>query len=60
MYKGALVPGLALVGLYLLYVFGVTLFRPDAAPAMPASARTLHGMPHEFRGFPRRSSLLVG
>ena len=43
MYKGALVPGLALVGLYLLYVFGVTLFKPQAAPAMPASARTLHG-----------------
>ncbi|HUX32191.1 MAG TPA: TRAP transporter large permease subunit [Thiobacillus sp.] len=43
MYKGALVPGLALVGLYLLYVFGVTLFRPHAAPAMPTSARTLHG-----------------
>ena len=43
MYKGALVPGLALVGLYLLYVFGVTLFKPHAAPAMPACARTLHG-----------------
>jgi tripartite ATP-independent transporter DctM subunit len=43
MYKGALVPGLALVGLYLAYVFGVTLARPQAAPAMPASARTLHG-----------------
>ena len=43
MYKGALVPGLALVALYLLYVFGVTLFRPAAAPAMPAAARTLHG-----------------
>ncbi|HEX7971557.1 MAG TPA: TRAP transporter large permease subunit [Thiobacillus sp.] len=43
MYKGALLPGLALVGLYLLYVFGVTLFKPHAAPAMPASARTLHG-----------------
>ncbi|MDO9466834.1 MAG: TRAP transporter large permease subunit, partial [Thiobacillus sp.] len=43
MYKGALIPGLSLVGLYLLYVFGVTLFRPHAAPAMPASARTLHG-----------------
>jgi tripartite ATP-independent transporter DctM subunit len=43
MYKGALIPGLALVGLYLIYVFGVTLFKPRAAPAMPASARTLHG-----------------
>jgi tripartite ATP-independent transporter DctM subunit len=43
MYKGALVPGLALVGLYLAYVFAVTVFRPQAAPAMPASARALHG-----------------
>ena len=43
MYKGALVPGLALVGLYLAYVFAVTVFRPHAAPALPASARTLHG-----------------
>ncbi len=43
MYQGALLPGLALVGAYLLYVFGITLVKPAAAPAMPASARTLHG-----------------
>ncbi len=43
MYKGALIPGLGLVGLYLLYVFFLTLAKPHAAPAMPASARTLHG-----------------
>ena len=43
MYKGALLPGLALVGVYLAYVFFLTLARPHAAPAMPASARTLHG-----------------
>ncbi|WP_324779205.1 TRAP transporter large permease [Thiobacillus sedimenti] len=43
MYKGALLPGLALVGVYLLYVLGTTLLRPHAAPAMPAAARTLHG-----------------
>ena len=43
MYMGALLPGMALVGLYLLYVFVLTLVKPDAAPAMPASARTLHG-----------------
>lgn len=43
MYKGALLPGALLVGLYLAYVFAVTLFRPHAAPALPASARTLHG-----------------
>ncbi len=43
MYAGALVPGLALAGLYLMYVFGVTLFKPDAAPALPPQARTLRG-----------------
>lgn len=43
MYKGALIPGLTLVGLYLAYVFLVTLLRPAAAPAMPATARTLRG-----------------
>ncbi|MHB1352565.1 MAG: TRAP transporter large permease [Thiobacillus sp.] len=43
MYKGALVPGLVLVALYLGYVFGVSLLRPHAAPAVPASARTLRG-----------------
>jgi len=43
MYKGALLPGLIMVGLYLAYVFAVTIFRPHAAPALPASARTLHG-----------------
>lgn len=43
MYKGALLPGLALVGMYLAYVFVVTLLRPHAAPPMPPSARTLHG-----------------
>ena len=43
MYAGALVPGLMLAGLYLVYVFGVTLFKPAAAPALPAQARTLRG-----------------
>jgi tripartite ATP-independent transporter DctM subunit len=43
MYKGALLPGLLMVGLYLSYVFFLTLFRPHAAPALPASARTLRG-----------------
>ena len=32
-----------LAGLYLVYVFGVTLFRPAAAPALPAQARSLRG-----------------
>ena len=36
MYRGALVPSLVLVGLYLGYVLFVSVARPAAAPAMPA------------------------
>jgi tripartite ATP-independent transporter DctM subunit len=43
MYRGALVPALVLMGLYLAYVLAVTLVRPEAAPALPKSARTLQG-----------------
>ena len=43
MYTGALLPGLVLTGLYVTYVLGVSIFRPAAAPALPASARTLRG-----------------
>jgi TRAP-type mannitol/chloroaromatic compound transport system permease large subunit len=39
MYKGAFVPGFVLTGLYLLYVLGMTLFRPQSAPALPPEAR---------------------
>jgi len=41
MYQGALLPGLVLTGLYVLYVFIVTLVKPAHAPAMPAHARTI-------------------
>ena len=43
MYKGALVPGLMLTGLYLAYVFLLSLIKPSAAPALPPEARTLRG-----------------
>jgi tripartite ATP-independent transporter DctM subunit len=43
MYTGALIPGLVLGGLYMLYVFGVSLVRPGAVPALPPEARRLHG-----------------
>jgi tripartite ATP-independent transporter DctM subunit len=43
MYQGAILPGLALTGLYLLYVLGRSLFSPMSAPALPAEARTLRG-----------------
>ncbi|NYT70409.1 TRAP transporter large permease [Pusillimonas noertemannii] len=39
MYRGAIVPGFILVGLYIGYVVLLSLFRPKAAPAIPASAR---------------------
>ena len=41
MYQGALVPGLVLTGLYVVYVAVVAIFRPSLAPAMPPEARTL-------------------
>jgi TRAP-type mannitol/chloroaromatic compound transport system permease large subunit len=39
MYKGAFVPGFVLTGLYLLYVMGMTMFKPLSAPALPPEAR---------------------
>ncbi len=41
MYKGAMVPGLLLTGLYLGYVFSVSILRPNWVPALPKEARTL-------------------
>lgn len=43
LFLGALVPGLALAGLYALYAAGVALFRPKAAPALPRSVRNVPG-----------------
>jgi TRAP-type mannitol/chloroaromatic compound transport system permease large subunit len=42
MYEGAFFPGLGLAALYAGYVFLVTLFRPEATPALPADAITIH------------------
>ena len=39
MYAGALTPGLLLVGLYLLFVALVAIFRPTWVPALPVEAR---------------------
>jgi tripartite ATP-independent transporter DctM subunit len=43
MYAGAILPGLVLTALYVLYVFGRTLIYPQAGPALPREARTLRG-----------------
>jgi len=39
MYAGALVPGLLLVGLYLLFVAAVAIVKPAWVPALPVEAR---------------------
>jgi TRAP-type mannitol/chloroaromatic compound transport system permease large subunit len=39
MYQGALIPGLLLVGLYILFVVVVSLVAPKAVPALPIEAR---------------------
>ncbi len=41
MYKGALIPGLVLTGLYLGYVVLMSIIRPKSMPALPKEARTL-------------------
>ena len=43
MYSAALVPGLVLTGLYVVYVAAVSVLRPGAAPALPPQARALRG-----------------
>ena len=41
MYKGALIPGLVLTGLYVVYVGLVAMIKPAWVPALPSEARTL-------------------
>src|SRR5216110_3136486 len=43
MYSGAMIPGLALAGLYLLYVSIISALDPRAAPSLPSEARTYRG-----------------
>jgi tripartite ATP-independent transporter DctM subunit len=41
LFVGALIPGLALVALYILYLILVAWLRPDAMPAIPKSERAI-------------------
>lgn len=43
LFMGALIPGISLAGLYALYVLGVAIFVPSAAPALPKEAREIEG-----------------
>ncbi|USG60126.1 TRAP transporter large permease subunit [Sneathiella marina] len=38
LFAGALVPGLLLVSLYILYQVGIAFFKPQSSPALPAAA----------------------
>lgn len=40
MYKGAFLPGFMLMGMYVLYVMFLAVFKPDHVPALPIEART--------------------
>ncbi|MCZ3380620.1 TRAP transporter large permease [Rhizobium sp. AG207R] len=41
MYAGALIPGLVLTGLYMLYVLIMSIVKPNSMPALPKEARSL-------------------
>ena len=58
MYAGAFLPGLVLAGLYLVYVLGVTLLKPDWAPALPLEARVFRE-PNGSSGIPSLTILAV-
>ena len=40
MYAGALIPGLVLTGIYMLYVLIMSIVRPKSMPALPKEARS--------------------
>lgn len=40
MYKGAFLPGFMLMGLYVVYVVFLAIFKPAQVPALPPEART--------------------
>ncbi len=44
LFAGAIIPGFALVGLYLLYLLGMAFFRPKTSPALPADPHARHGL----------------
>ena len=39
LFVGALIPGLALVGLYIIYLVGMAIYRPETCPAIDAAER---------------------
>jgi TRAP-type mannitol/chloroaromatic compound transport system permease large subunit len=58
MYRGAIVPGFALTGLYISYVIVLSWLRPNAAPAIPEEARSFVE-PNGSRGIPSLLALMA-
>ncbi|HCL87306.1 MAG TPA: C4-dicarboxylate ABC transporter, partial [Comamonadaceae bacterium] len=58
MYKGAFMPAFMLVGLYVLWVVLLAIFKPQAVPALPPEARTLRE-PNGSAGYPSLVAVLV-
>ncbi|MEZ4658272.1 MAG: TRAP transporter large permease subunit [Caldilineaceae bacterium] len=54
LFLGALIPGIMLSGSYALYVLGIALVSPKAAPAMPLEMRTFTGLQLSGASFPKR------
>src|SRR3982750_4354675 len=51
MYKGAFIPGFFLVGLYVLWVIFLAVFKPERVPALPPEAR-VYREPNGSGGYP--------
>jgi tripartite ATP-independent transporter DctM subunit len=49
LFAGALIPGLLLVGLYIVYLLGVAIFKPGAVPAIPVEERNLTSAKELFK-----------
>jgi TRAP-type mannitol/chloroaromatic compound transport system permease large subunit len=58
MYAGAMIPGLLLVGLYLVFIAGVAIFLPKWVPALPAEAR-IYNEPNGASGHRSLLALLL-
>ncbi|MDO5624268.1 MAG: TRAP transporter large permease subunit [Pseudomonadota bacterium] len=55
MYKGAFIPAFMLVGMYVMYIVALAIFKPKLVPALPVEARAFR-QPDGSSGYP---SLLV-
>ena len=49
LFAGALIPGMLLVGMYLLYLIGMAIFKPGSMPAIPLEERRARSRKELFR-----------